>query len=770
MTKGFIVYPSYKTEEDKAIIQLYGRLDNGKSFLIENDYKAYFYIKTKDKSKAKALAPVKYIESSNTNFEGEKVTKVELETPKLVPEIRKLFSDNNIPSYEADIKFAMRYLIDQGIKNSLKIEGKPVKEKGVDCFYKNASIKPAEFFPKLKVLSFDIETDRKAKEIYSIALFGDGVKEVLLVKPSEVKNAKTFPNEKLLLEHFIKRIKEIDPDIITGWNVIDFDLRVLKEKARKYKLTFSLGRDDSESRIYHRESFFAESKAICPGRMVLDVISLLKSSFIKLDNYKLETAAKEFVGKGKIFTGPDRYKHIDEAYKKDIQTFIGYNLLDAKLAYEIIHKSNVLDLTITRSLITGIQLDGVRGSISSLDSLYLRELKKKKLVAPTSNYNEREERIKGGFVRESKPGIYENILILDFKSLYPSIIRTFNIDPYSYVKDPSKFKKNDLIKAPNNAFFQKKEGILPLLIQDLWDHRDQAKKKKNELESYAIKILMNSFFGVLANPICRFYSVDLGNAITYFGQELIKLCADKVEEHGYEVIYGDTDSIFVNPNEKDTKKATNIGKELQTFVNSFFVTHIKKTFNTRSYLQIEFEKVFTKFFMPKLRHAAKGAKKRYAGLVENKGKEELVFTGLEFVRSDWTNIAKEFQEKLLLKLFKGEKIEKFIVDFVKEMKDGNHDDLLIYRKSIRKPVEEYVKTTPPHIKAARKIGRKGVGLIEYIITVNGPEPIEAKKSRMDYDHYIEKQIKPIADSILVFFDKEFEDILNKGKQSSLGDF
>jgi DNA polymerase-2 len=174
--------------------------------------------------------------------------------------------------------------------------------------------------------------------------------------------------------------------------------------------------------------------------------------------------------------------------------------------------------------------------------------------------------------------------------------------------------------------------------------------------------------------------------------------------------------------------------------------------------------------MPKVRGSDVGAKKRYAGIIEENGKEETVFVGLEVVRRDWTDVAKKFQTEILDQIFHDQPITNYVKKFVEDLRNGKMDDLLVYKKAIRKGVAEYTKTTPPHIKAARKLGRELPGIIEYVMTINGPEPIEKKTSKIDYEHYIEKQIKPIADSIFVFSGESFEDIISKHKQMSLGDW
>ncbi len=787
--KGFIVYPTYRVIDEKAYVHLYGRLEDGKSFVAIIERKAHFYIKKSDLEKAKEIVPIEIDESKEgsgfKNFDGEDVIKLMFNSPKDVPDARRLLQDKKITCYEADIHFAYRYMIDEKLKGSIEIEGKEFTKKeynaahntkyDVDKIFLNPKIKPADYFPKLKILSFDIETDLKWNKLYSISICCDKYKKVLINKKGLYNHADSFDSEKEVLERFIELVKELDPDIITGWNVVDFDLNFLRELAKKYNIDFKIGRDDYNMFLKISDSFFQDSIAKIEGRAILDGISLLKNNFIRLPDYKLETAAQHFLGKGKIFSGENRHHDIEDAYENDTQKLIEYNLQDSELVLDILKESNVIDITITRSKLTRMQLDRVKASIASLDSLYLARLYEKKIVAPTAFSGDREERLTGGYVRESVPGIYDNILVFDFKSLYPSIIRTFNIDPYSFVskekiKNYSEKEKKSFIEAPNGAHFKNEQGILPVIIHELWQQRDKAKKEKDDLKSYAIKILMNSFFGVLGNPTCRFFSLEMGNAITHFGQFLIKLTAEEATKKGFDVIYGDTDSIFINPKEEDYKKAQTAGEELCNFINDFFTDYIKKNYDRDSNMEIEFEKVYKKFFMPKIRGSEKGAKKRYAGIMEKNGKDEMDFVGLEFVRSDWTEIAKTFQMELLEKVFAKEQITDYVREFIKNLRDAKYDDKLVYRKQIRKPVSTYTKTTPPHIQAARKIGREDVGIIYYVMTNDGPEEKDNIEHDLDYEHYIEKQLKPIADSVLAFFDVDFDELIKPHKQNSLLDY
>ena len=769
--EGFIIYTTNRIINNKPCVLLYGRLKNGETFLTINEFKPYLFIKTKDLKKAKKIEEFEVEETKLKNFQEEKVTKLILEDPKDMPNFRSTLKKEKIETYESDIRFTTRFLIDHKLQGSVEIEGEYDSHDEIDRVYTNPELKPTIYTPKnLKVLSFDIETDKKAKELYCISLYSKDYKKSMIVSDKKVSNADSYKTEEDLLEAFQEEVINFDPDIITGWSVIDFDLAFIRDKLKEYQINFNIGRDNSPSKLRIESDFFRTSKADVVGRVVLDGIDLTKSSFIKLDSYKLDNAAEVLLGKNKLIQteGIQKGAEIENLFKKDKKALIKYNLLDAELVHRILTKKEIINLTIQRSLLTGMQLDKVNGSITSLDFLYLQKTRERGLVAPTNSGAEREERIKGGYVMDSIPGIYDNLIVLDFKSLYPSMIRTFNIDPYSFL---DKKKKKGAIQAPNHVYFDsEKEGILPGVLQELWKERDAAKKNKNKLAIQVIKILMLSFWGVLANPMCRFYNLNMANALTGFGRSIIKQTAEKVEELGFKVIYSDTDSIFVDTKVDSIEKADQIGKKLEKEINDFYDKHVKKEYNRKSYLELEYEKCYLRFLMPKLRGKEEGAKKRYAGLLIKDGKEKIEFVGLETARSDWTEAAKIFQKGVYDKIFHKEDPTKFIKKFVEDLKEGKYDKELLYRKSLRKNVEDYTKTTPPHVKAARKLKKVTSSMIEYYLTTDGPEPIQALKHKIDYNHYLDKQIKPIANTVLELYGLSFSEVTEDKKQTSLFDF
>jgi DNA polymerase II len=774
--KGFVVYPTYKIIDSKAYVHLYGRLENGESFLTINEFKPYFYIRQKDENKLKNIdSEINYEieESKMKNFFDEPTLKIILTIPNDIPVLRDLFHKEDIPTYEADIKFVYRYLMDKQITGSLHISGRFEKGDKVDRVYHDPQLKSIEYFPKLKTMAIDIETSMNMQKLFSISIGIDDYTKVLIVSKKKLKNAEIFDNEKDMLIEFKNIIIKQDPDIITGWNVIDFDFKILKQKFDEHGISFVLGRNDQPSRVMVFDSFLKDSKAYVQGRMILDGIHLLKTSFITLTDYKLDTAATEILGKKKldVFDNDNKGEEIERLFRDEPQKLVDYNLVDSTLVLDILNEKKLIELTIQRSLLTGMALDRVRASIASLDNLYIRHANQLGYVCNSLRFNQRGERITGGYVRDSIPGIYDHIDVLDFKSLYPSIMRTFNIDPLSYIPKElhDKYKKKDYIESPNGAKFKRDYGILPQILEKLWIQRDDAKKRRNNEESFAVKITMNSFFGVLANPNCRFYSLDMANAITHWARFVIKTTADIATKKGYRVIYGDTDSIFIETKANDENESIKIGEATAQYVNEYWNKFTKKL-NVKNYMELQFEKNYLRFLMPMGRNTTEGAKKRYAGLKIQEGKEKVDFTGLEFVRRDWTDLSKEFQLELIDRIFHNREVVDYVKEFVKDVKDGKKDELLVYRKSLRKKLDQYTKTTPPHVKAARKLDHVTSSIIAYVMTIDGPEPLQKLKSKIDYDHYIEKQIKPIADSVLVFFDTKFDELLMDTKQTSLFGF
>jgi len=760
--RGFVIYPTYKIVDNKAYVLLFGRLEDGKSFLSVNYYRPYFFVKKTDEEKARQLIKADYEVTNLKSFDGQPMTKVLLDIPKDVPKIRKQLEENDVSCFEADIRFAYRFMMDKGIRSVLDIgESKEPKieiDSTADQIYHEPDIKGITYYDSerfnidLKILSIDIETDFRASKIYSISFYSKDLSEVFILGNS--KNATCFDEEKSMLEAFVRKIISYDPDIITGWNVVDFDFNVIFRRLKFHKIPLRLGRIDWDSRMIKQTSFLRDSSATLHGRLVMDGLTMLRTSFVKLDDYKLNTVAKEVLGEEKLEID---IENIQKVIKEDVERLVAYNLKDSKLVYDILEKKKIIALSLERSLLTGMPLDRVQASVASLDSMYLREIRKLKYVCPSSGNSEREERIKGGFVRDPISGVHENVLVFDFKSLYPSIMITFNIDPLSY--DPS--GKKGEIKAPNGARFFDTPSVIPKLIKDLWRNRDEAKKEGNELASWAIKITMNSMYGVIANPSCRFYSTDIANAVTSFARTIVKETAARIEAMGHEVIYGDTDSVFV-------KVKSDVGIKIRDKINAFYNDMVTKDFGRKSAIELEFEKVYSILILPKQRHGTTGAKKRYAGLIKKDGKEKIDVVGLEIVRRDWTELAKSFQKELLDRVFHKKEIQTYVKGFKEKLFSGEFDNLLVYKKALRKPLEEYTKTTPPHVKAARKLEKVESKIIEYVMTEDGPEPLQKQKSRIDYNHYLEKQVKPIADSILSLYDKSFDEIIEG--QSNLFDF
>jgi DNA polymerase-2 len=277
---------------------------------------------------------------------------------------------------------------------------------------------------------------------------------------------------------------------------------------------------------------------------------------------------------------------------------------------------------------------------------------------------------------------------------------------------------------------------------------------------------MNSFYGVLGTPACRFYNPALANSITGCGREILLWSQAWVERAGFTVLYGDTDSLFVQAS-TGSGDASARGQALAAALNAELSTHVHETWRVQSRLELKFEKLYVKLFLPLARGSTRGASKRYAGLRHGEGPDQLEFVGMEVVRRDWTALAKQVQKELYRLLFTGQSVDAYLADVVKRVRGGELDDALVYSKNLRKDTDEYTATTPPHVVAARKSTRPQGRLIRYVMTTAGPEPADEVQSPLDREHYVMKQVRPVAEPVLATLRLEFEQVIGDERQLDL---
>lgn len=796
--RGFVLTPTYRVVEGRPQVHLYAVLDDGQPALVVDDrFRPYFFVRAADAAALAAAAPEARVTPTElTTFAGEPVVRVEVNVPPDVPPVRARLAALGVPTYEADVRFAIRYLIDHGIRGSFAVEGVWTARPGVGRVYHNPRLEPAEFAPTLRVLSFDVETSPDGRRLYSLAVAGAGGERVFLVGRRPVAGAEVVPDERACLEAFLAHLRAADPDVLTGWNVGDFDIPVLLAVARRVGVRLALGRTEEEVEVRRDAGFTREPRVTATGRQVLDGLALVRSAFIRLDDYRLETAARVLLGATKLVAGPDRAREIERLAREDPARLAAYNLQDARLVLQILARTRLVELTVRRSLLTGMPLDRVGAQIAAVDFLYLQALRARGRVAPSVGARaaarspgadagvppaapdtpdgatpgpEAVEAITGGLVLEPAPGLYRHILVFDFKSLYPSLIRTFNIDPLTRLApaEARRLPPAAVIRTPGGEAFRRDEpGILPELVARLAEERAQARAAGDVVRAQATKILMNSLFGVLGAETSRLFAPAVANAVTTAGQHVIRLAAAAVERLGYRVIYGDTDSLFVDPAEPDPERAAALAEPVRAAVGAEVAAALRREFGCESHLELEFEKLYRRFFLPEVRGGQVGSKKRYAGLVG----DAVELVGLEAVRRDWSDVARRFQRELLSRVFRDEPVEDFIRDFVADLRAGRYDEELVYRKAVRKPLADYTRTTPPHVKAARKGGASPRGIVAYVVTRTGPEPVGATAAPPDYEHYVAHQLRPLADQLLRWLGgPDFDTLVGARRQLGLFD-
>lgn len=760
---AYLLTRQWRDTPDGVEIVLWAKTADGPIRVRVDGQKPVFFVERGSLKETPAGAELRPLELFTLG--GRAVDGLYFRTQREMVEARSRLRARGHRLHESDVRPTERFLMERFITGAFRVIGAPLPSRPGKAYreYVNPRFERTEFRPELSVVSLDIETGGFDDLLYSIgASRSEGGGRVFLLRHPDWRDSSMMArdeelvgdveltvhaSEAVLIEEFFSWLAHVDPDILIGWNVIDFDLDFLERKCAELNLGFAFGRGRDRATLLSPSGPASKRIARLPGRAVLDGIDTLRNATWSFEDFSLEAVARELLGRGKLIVDvdDDRLKEIRRLYREAPMELVSYNLSDCHLVEEIFAHAKLMDFVLERGQLTGLALDRVGGSVAAFDNLYLPRLHRRGYVARDVEDRslEADEMSPGGYVMESVPGLFDNVLVLDFKSLYPSIIRTFLIDPLGLAQPG-----DDPVPGFDGGRFAREGFILPGLIDELWQARDRARRSGDEALSKAIKIIMNSFYGVLGTPGCRFFEPRLVASITRRGHEIITQSRDVIEDAGYRVIYGDTDSLFVligaGPDEAACFRT---GAELRDRLNQHWRDKVRAELRLESRLEIEFETHYVRFFMPTMRRSERGSKKRYAGLVRRGAELELTFTGLETVRSDWTRLARQFQRELYGRIFRDEPFEAFIKRTAEELFAGRRDGDLVYRKRLRRKLSDYKKNVPPHAQAAKKSANPG-RWIRYVVTRNGPEPLDNNPSPLDYQHYLDRQLAPAADALL----------------------
>ena len=777
--QGFILTRHWRDTADGTEVEFWLATDDGPRHLRLRSQESVAFIPVESRERAETVLQretrVELRALDLVDFNHRPVLGLYCQQYRQLTGLQKRLKQAGVDVYEADIFPPDRYMMERFITAPVAFSG----DSQDDGPLLNSELKPAPSYrPKLKPVSLDIETSANA-ELYSIALEGCGERQVYMLGPPNGDSSNIdfkleyCESRPRLLEKLNEWLEKHDPDAIIGWNVIQFDLRVLQEHSVRYQVPLRLGRGGSvmEWRQHglKQNHFFAGAA----GRLLIDGIEALRSAYWSFPSFSLEHVSQTVLGEGKAIDNPyQRMDEIQRRFDEDKPALARYNLKDCELVTRIFAKTEIMTFLLERATVTGLPADRSGGSVAAFTHLYLPRMHRQGFVAPNLG-DVAGAASPGGFVMNSRPGLYDSVIVLDYKSLYPSIIRTFLIDPVGLVDGMRNPDDQHSVPGFLGARFSRTRHSLPAIVEQVWNGRDEAKREQNKPLSQALKIIMNAFYGVLGSTGCRFFDPRLASSITLRGHEIMHRTRELIEAEGYEVIYGDTDSTFVwLKHARSEEEAARIGAALVERINVWWRHHVRERFDLESALELQFERHYRRFFMPTIRGAEEGSKKRYAGLSAlSDGSEEVVYKGLETVRTDWTPLAQRFQRELYLRIFKREPYQEYVRDYVQRTLSGEYDELLVYRKRLRRPLDAYVRNVPPHVRAARvadefnrERGRplqyQSGGWISYVMTGAGPEPLETWQSGIDYDHYLTRQLQPIADAILPLLGTAFETLIS----------
>ncbi|MEM1910198.1 MAG: DNA polymerase II [Sulfolobales archaeon] len=778
----YLLDVSYEVHGGVPAILLWGVSDDGRrTLVIDKNFRPYFYVilnegvdeygvLNKIKVLSRGDSPIISADVGYKKYYGKpvKVIKITTVKPEAVRDYRELVKKlkDVVDVVEADIRFSMRYILDNDVPPCQWYEAEVEPLEGVGGYRVNSiyeltgKIRPLDKTvpPKLRVLALDIEVynprgavDPLRDPVIVISLAtSDG--DLKLLTASEGSP----PQDRDLIKEFINYVLAYDPDIIVGYNSNRFDLPYLVERASKLGLALDIGRVRGG---IPRPSVHGHYSI--PGRLHVDIYNFAEEiPEIKIKS--LDNVA-DYLGVMKksertLIPGHEIHAYWDDKSKRSL--LLNYARDDVIATLRLSEK--FIPFAMQLSSLTGLPLDQV-GAASvgyRLEWYLMRSAVKMGELIP--NRLEREyEPYKGAVVLEPKKGVHSNIAVLDFTSMYPSIMVKYNIGPDTYVE--GECENHYKVPGTNYCFRREPPGFYKSVLETLLKLRKIARE---EMKKYppgspeymiyderqrALKILANASYGYMGWVGARWYFKPGAEAVTAIGRDTIKKAISLAENLGLEVIYGDTDSLFIS-NRPEVSK---------------FIEEVMRLLE----LEIKVDKVYKRVFFTE-------AKKRYVGILDD-GRIDIV--GFEAVRGDWSEIAKEVQEnvaRIILETGDTKKAVDYVRSVVLELKQQKIPlEKLVIWKTLTKSLDEY-EVSAPHVTAAKKMMSLGFKVekgdkIGYVIT-KGQTPISsratpyfmAKVSDIDIDYYVKHQIVPAAMRILEYFgvsEKQLEAISKAGK-------
>lgn len=452
------------------------------------------------------------------------------------------------------------------------------------------------------------------------------------------------------------------------------------------------------------------------GREVIDILDCVRMiSRSQLRSYTLDYVAKKFIDKteGKVtYKGKPIAPNLTSVWEEAPEEVLKYNKHDVELIVKLDQKNDLIDFLDMLRKTVGVRLEDAFSNQRMIDSEALR---RRKFPLPSKFSSKKDEKgtYKGALVVTPILGLHKWVICLDYRSLYPSIIRTFNIDTDSYVVDPRFLPKGREVYKFSNAddsktwlFVKNPRGLFPQMLDDftalrdslrakLEKEKDPDKKHLLDTKQEVIKVLSNAVYGAFGYR-SRKHNLEVAEAITAFGQKMIKFAADVAVEMGFTVIYGDTDSVFVCSGKNNYGETFNEGTRLQDEI----MRRIPKltyqfSVDEKNLFSISLEKVYDSFFM--------AVKKRYCGrIIQRDRKTKLEVKGLDTKRSDTSEFAGELQQKLLETLLDGRSKTELAAQISTEL---NGIDKLPLEKigvpsAISKPLKKGYKKNPIQKRAA----------------------------------------------------------------------
>lgn len=664
--QGFLLQSHCQIGLSQPVIQHYGRLTDGASFLIQETRQTPCFYISADQNRNRRIRKFKKIRTSELAMDGTSLLRLECATPNDIPSARDTLHHEGIATYEGDITLPQAHLIANNICGGVEIKtSKVARTTAVDYVFENPELSPADVDIQLRILAIEVEVFRLDPLGLLISLHNDSADLLLIIDSAgSQSNSRglVFTELEPGLRALENLVIDLNPDILIVWDLQHSGLVKLMQHCRARGQELRWGRNTRPAVVRSSNSRNATIRILVPGRLVIDVNHWIQQFYPEFTARIGSNFRPALLGQN-VRSSPDRLL---------INTTLDQVQARARFLFHLIQQLNVPQRAVSRTKLTGEPLDPSIHQPEALDAMYLRRLRTRAKRAQSTvnvqhNYRPRRPVTK---VFRRKAGLSHNVSVCKFTDLYPNLIRMFNIDWLTLTKADNA----SVISINNQVAFARQRGILPQIFEEIQHDQNVFCASEEDISNRNTTLIKNSLIQAIANPHNRFYNQEVVFALWSLGRHFIKYTIRWFEEFGCQVVFNDENQIYICVGNVESIRARKVIGELTKEFNEELNSYVDKNWGISNHLKINVNHFYRRLFL--VNYTTKRNRTRTNLAALHHPSAQISLHGFDFERKITFPFLRQFQHNLYRLALDEECVNAYVYQFVDKIKRGHLDQPL----------------------------------------------------------------------------------------------